>query len=160
MDYENGPYLTAAFFCEKLLKEEGDIFSAIRIVDTINAEGPDVEGGVAVVPVRTNALVALRAGTQTGSHKFVLRMRALPAENPAVPETVKEFTEDILFGGPYTGVNAIINLEVNVLTQIGDYRYLWFDVIVDGEVYTRMPLRVIYRVKESETVLEGDASTG
>jgi hypothetical protein len=35
VQFANGPYLQAAFFCERLLEEADGVLSAIRIVDTV-----------------------------------------------------------------------------------------------------------------------------
>ncbi len=38
---QGGPYLQAAFFCERLLEEADGVLSAIRIVDTVTISGED-----------------------------------------------------------------------------------------------------------------------
>lgn len=154
VDYENGPYLTAAFFCEKLLKESDGVFSAIRIIDVTNAEGPDVPGGTVEIPLKLTAFLAVRAGTRTGPHPFRIHMIMEPSSDGVLPGTTSDFDGEMMFGGTYSGVNTTVNFDLTINARIGDYRVLWFDVLIDGEVHTRMPLRVIYRLAENDNSVD------
>jgi hypothetical protein len=71
----NGPYLTAALLCEKVLQEKDGILSAIRIVDRIiaTAQGSQPPEQMPPVPVNITALLMLKSGNIQGSHTIKIQ---------------------------------------------------------------------------------------
>lgn len=133
-----GPYLSAAFFCEKILQESDGVVSAIRIVDRINAQavGLDVPDEMPKIPVNLTLFVSFRSGEARGSHDFTLVF--VP---PSGVSTQRQ-TNSVLFeGGEDRGVNVMIPLNM-LVDQPGVY---WFDILLGDRLVTRIPLRIVYQ---------------
>jgi len=127
------PYLTAAFFCEKVLEEKNGSLSAIRIADRVEVEEPSFELPKDVKPgFALSALVAVKSGPAKG--KFTLKIvsespSGKRSEGPVLPVTLE--------GGDH-GQNFIVNF----VMHLGEQGVYWFDVIFEEQVLTRIPLMV------------------
>lgn len=143
-----GPYLAAAFFCEKVLQEKDGVLSAIRIVDRVSLSAstvslfgtpaPSTLPPDARFPLTLMLLVALKAGTAEGSHTVTIR----PIE-PAEADMQGASIPIELTGGD-GGINLTINLTLNVPLQAEQDRVYWFELLIDDTPLTRVPLRVLY----------------
>jgi hypothetical protein len=132
----SGPYLSAAFLCERVLQEADSVLSAIRIVDrlTQSAVGPDAPEEMPPLSMQLFALVAFKSGSARGSMQVDLR-----PEDPSGRQ-LGTFGQTVHFEGEDRGVNMIVGF--NFVAEIqGLY---WFDVLLQGERVTRIPLRVLY----------------
>ena len=70
---KTGPYLTAAMICEKILKEEDGVTSAMRIVDIVNLPGDQSlppPGTVIGLPLAL--LVMLKSGDFRGDRDILI----------------------------------------------------------------------------------------
>jgi hypothetical protein len=138
MTAENtGPYLTVAAICEKVLQEKDDTISIIRMIDrlaiTVNALGsPET-----MPPTATNVtiLISLKSGKARGRNTIKLRLEA--PSGLKLPDQLLP----VLFEGDDRGVNLILNLNL-VVDQEGVY---WFDVLLEEQLLTRIPLRILYQ---------------
>jgi hypothetical protein len=137
----SGPYLTAACLCERVLEEKDGVLSAIRIVDRIMLQGvapPGVEmPPMPPVPIMLVALVTLKNGSARGSRRLSLQPIApsgFKLPGPSVPL--------LLEGDDDRGVNVRLVIQF----QAQEEGLYWFDVLLDDELLTRMPLRVVYQV--------------
>lgn len=133
----SGPYLVAALLCEKVLQEKDGIISVIRMVDrlaiTVNAPGsPET---MPPTPISLNALIALKSGSARG--RGTIKWRTEIPSGIKMPDQLFP----VFFEGDDRGVNLIIALNM-VLEQEGLY---WFDVILDEQHLTRIPLRILYQ---------------
>jgi hypothetical protein len=138
MTTENtGPYLTVAAICEKVLQEKDETISMIRMIDrlavTVNALGSPES----MPPTAANVtiLISLKSGKARGRSTIKLR--------PEAPSGLK-FPDQllpVLFEGEDRGVNLILNLNL-VVEQEGVY---WFEVLLEEQLLTRIPLRVLYQ---------------
>ena len=133
------PHIGAAVFCEHILHEKDGVNSLIRIVDTFTV--PKIPAGVeGKAVVRVNGFLMFKSGDAKGKYEVRLRLRP-PAGDP------QELGDPqyIVFDGGEHGAAIIMNLALEV-KQPG---LSWIDVIVDGELMTRMPFR-LRREEESE----------
>ena len=129
-----GPYICAALFCEKVLKEADGVLSAIRIIDRFNISGDAPE--MAKSMLSFTALISLKSGDYRG--------RAEISIQPATPsgKLLPKITLAQNFEGDSdrgVGLAAPMQFEVE---EEGAY---WFDVYFREQVITRMPLRIVYR---------------
>ncbi len=131
-----GPYLSVAALCERVLTEGDGVLSAIRIVDRIThvASDPGAPEEMPPIPVSLTALVVLKSGAARGRHALKIR-----PEDPAGMR-LPEISLPILFEGEDRGASVVVNLALQVQRE-GLY---WFDVYLDEERITRMPMRVVY----------------
>lgn len=138
------PYVSAAFACEKLLVEKDDVFSAIRMVDTFFINPSDIENlpqGVAA-RIRTIITIAVKADSPMDGEI------SLAINTPDGQRNNIERKFPISLSGERIGANLIVNLDVNS-RHIG---WTWIDVMWNGDLLTRVPIRLVAGDKpESET---------
>jgi hypothetical protein len=137
MVFQTGPYLAVAALCEKVIEDKQGVLSLIRIVDRIvaNVVAPDVPAAMPPIPVSLTAVVILRSGEARGRHSLKIRLEE--------PSGLQQGTTEIpvFFEGEDRGMNAVIPLQI-VAREEGLY---WFDVLVNDELLSRIPLRLIYQ---------------
>ena len=133
----NGPYLTAALLCEKVLQEKDGILSAIRIVDRIiaTAQGSQPPEQMPPVPVNITALLMLKSGAVQGSYTIKVQPVAPSGfQSPAI-------SWPIFLEGQDRGANVILQ----IVFQAQEEGLYWFEVCFKDELLTRIPLRVVYQ---------------
>lgn len=137
----HGPYLAAAFFCEKVLQESDGVISAIRIVDRIiqAAIGSGTPETMPPTPVNLTLVVTLKSGDARGRQHVAVTVEA--PSGIRTPLTAGS----VLLEGDDRGANFIVQMAW-VAQQEGLY---WFDVAADGLILTRVPLRVLYQRQET-----------
>lgn len=132
-----GPYLVTAVLCEKVLEEKDGVISAIRIVDRIvhSAVGPEAPEEMPPIPVNLIGLITFKSGAARGRHTVRLRPQAPAGLN------LPDIALPVHFEGEDRGANLVVQLGLQA-AQEGLY---WFDVLLDDELVTRMPLRIMYQ---------------
>lgn len=133
----SGPYLTAAVLCERVLQEKDDVISIIRMIDRltviVNAAGsPETMPPAAV---NLTALIALKSGSARG--RMTVKWRTETPSGLKLPDQLFP----VFFEGEDRGANLVINLNM-IAEQEGLY---WFDVLLDEQPLTRIPLRILYQ---------------
>ncbi len=136
-----GPFLSAALFCERVIEDKEGVLSAIRIVDRLFFQIPNLPSGVSrpPLPVNLTMLVTFKAGVARGRSSVKIRSEA--------PSGLKgsEIAFPVLFEGEDRGVNLILNMGL-LAEEEGLY---WFDVLLDDQPVTRVPLRVVFHQVET-----------
>lgn len=135
--FENGPFLSAAFFCEKILTEKDGVPSAIRIVDRVERSSSDPDAPEHMEPF-TYALtlfISLKSGSARGDRQLKIAM-VKPSGEYALPafQTVHFEGEDD------QGVAIVVEMKLGFDLE-GLY---WFELELNDVLLTRVPLRVIY----------------
>ncbi len=131
---ENGPYLQAAFFCERLLEEADGVLSAIRIVDTIDFQRN--EQATEPPLVNLTLFIAFKAGEARGSHELTV-VKENASGDPADAE--ERHTQTLVFYGTEDrGVTVIMPVAMTA----GEAGLYWFAVYLGDRLMTRLPLRV------------------
>ncbi len=133
---ESGPFLQIAAICERVLEERDGVVSAIRMVDRFIIEaGPDDPPDMQPRILALTVLIIFKAGAAIGSSVVGIQ--------PEGPDGIKRAKIElpVLFEGEERGVALRLNVGLDVAIP-GLY---WFDVTVAGQLFTRVPLRVIYR---------------
>ena len=132
-----GPWLQVAVLCEKVLQEATGTVSLIRIIDrvTFTAQGTKTSQAMPPFPIRITAVLLFRSGEAKGSSTVVLQ--------PVAPSGIRpqSISAQLLFEGDERGAQLIFDVNFTA-TEEGVY---WFDVSLDGELITRIPLRVVYQ---------------
>jgi hypothetical protein len=133
----SGPYLAAAVLCERVLQEINGTLSAIRIVDRFMAtvQGPTAPEAMPLVQVNLTALIIFKSGDAKGSYQVKLQ-----AVSPSGFRT-GEMSVPILLEGDERGAHVIF--EIKFQTQ--EPGLYWFDVSLNEDLVTRIPLRVLYQ---------------
>jgi hypothetical protein len=133
-----GPYVKAAFFCERVLKEGDGVTSFIRVIDKLmqTAAGPSVPDSLPPITFGMTGVIMLNPGDAIGRHEFSIIM-----EPPSGfgKKTLGQGT--VHFEGPERTANIEIALQMT-FDQEGVY---WFEILLDATVVlTRMPFVVQY----------------
>jgi len=128
-------HLSMAVFCEKVLREADNVLSIIRVIDRFNVFGPTPEMKQPY-PLPFTILVSFKSGILRG--KQLLEIRPI---SPTGTE-MQSFSFPMLFEGDDERGNAVIAPMTFIAEAEGLY---WFDVYLNGEVVTRMPLRITYQ---------------
>lgn len=133
-DDGDGPFLTAAFFCERVLQEQDGVLSAIRMVDRVFFLTD--EDGQLVEPLhRLTLLITFKSGKAQGSLSVRVEQEK-PSTERGTPAELSVF-----FEGGERGVNLVIPTEFRP-----EYAGLhWFDVFVEERRATRIPLRAVFQ---------------
>ncbi len=128
------PYIAAAFVCEKLLREKDEVLTAVRIVDTFSIETAQLPpaGGAPVLAVAL--LISFKSGEANGEYAVSI---TLASPSGKIVARSPEGTT-LLFQGEEKGANIVANFAVPT-TELGLY---WFDVRLEGETMTRVPLKL------------------
>jgi hypothetical protein len=131
------PYVAVATFCERALQEKDNVYSLIRVIDTIKSPAPPA----APPSVQFTLMVILRAGDAVGTYDVRFVMRKPSGEQREAVRTTIEFTGEerganiqaaLLLHGVETGPHAV-------------------DILVDGDKLTSVPLRLLLQEPEPPT---------
>jgi hypothetical protein len=140
----DGPYVVAASLCENFLEEPGHRVSLIRLLDRMDTEVkvPHKLGDAApAIPLPLTGFVSFKSGKFVGAKKVRIDFekpsgQIVPTAQNALP---------VVFEGGEHGVNLRLQLTI-VVNEDGLY---WFNVYLDDELMTRIPLRISVRFQEA-----------
>jgi hypothetical protein len=135
--FANGPYLQAAFFCERLLEESDGVLSAIRIVDTVTIQDEERLSEAQAPLINLTLFIAFKAGEARGSFDLTVVMEE-PTDNPAHAQEQYSQTLDF-YGTEDRGVTVIMPATMTV----GEEGIYWFGIYLGEQLVTRLPLRVV-----------------
>jgi hypothetical protein len=132
-----GPFLNAALLCERVLQEKDEVISIIRIVDriTLTTHASLSPESLPPMPINLYALIAFKSGSAKGRH--TLKWITETPSGIRLPEQLLP----VLFEGEDRGVNLVLNINM-VVDQEGIY---WFEVLLEDQFLTRIPLRILYQ---------------
>lgn len=135
--FPQGPYLAAAFLCEKVLIETDSVKSAIRIIDRINrtAIAPAPPDTMEPFDYSLTLFIRFKSGAARGPMSLEVRLSKPSGESPTPLRQTIHFE-----GEDDRGIDFVGNMTLR-LDQAGLY---WFDVYLDGTRLTRVPLRIVY----------------
>lgn len=138
--FQNGPYLTAAFLCERILEEKDGVKSAIRIHDRVvqAASGTKVPDAMPPIPAAPTLFVSLRNGQARGKH--VIKVALIKPDGTIASEQRISIN---LAGANNNGADLVARMQV-MLDQEGVY---WFDLYYDELRLTRIPWEVVYLIQ-------------
>ena len=131
-----GPYLQAALLCERVMEEKDGVLSIIRVIDRVihTAMGPSAPDTMPPLTYAMTALVVLKSGGARGTVQVRLDMEepsGLITPGPSM---------SALMEGEDRGQNLVMGMHMT-FKETGLY---WFNVYLDDQLVTKMPLRVVY----------------
>lgn len=135
--FSQGPFLSAAFLCEKVLQEKDGVTSVIRIVDRINRAviGPELKTEMEPFDHNLFLYLTFKAGKARGPMELNIRL-----EDPS-GASKSPLTQTVNFeGDDERGVNIVADFRLRI--QLPGLH--WFDIFLDRVRVTRIPLRVLY----------------
>ena len=145
--FQNGPYLQAAFICEKILNEKDNVKTAVRMVDrlTVMVSGPGVPEQMPTYENELQLFLKLKPGNKSGRHRIALR---LIDPNGKARNTLEQSVT--LDPSPNQGIEYSINLKLKLDSE-GVY---WFELYFDDFLWTKVPLELIYIIQRQGSTLE------
>ncbi len=132
-----GPFVNAAFICEKVLREQDGVLTPIRLVDRF-IHRPQVASLDQPMPpalLTFTLLIVLKSGDARG--RSTLRVRL---EEPSGLVQPNQMSQPVQLEGEDRGINAIFE----VAMQFEREGLHWFVISLDDTELTRTPLRLIY----------------
>ena len=127
-------HLAMAVFCEKVLRETDNVLSVVRVIDRFNVAGatPEMQPSL----LQFTILISFKSGFLRGKQPLTIRPKDPDGNEMA------SMTFPMLFEGDEDRGNALMTPTQFVVNKEGLY---WFDVYLNDELVTRMPLRVAYQ---------------
>jgi len=136
MSFGNGPFVQVACFCENVIDDKSNVLSLIRIIDTITqtAVGNPPPENMPPANMTFKLVIMLKSGVARGRHNLRI--------TPELPDgsTKDSIITTVHFDGEEKGHNQVANLSFSFPLE-GLY---WFDVFIDDEKITSLPMRVKY----------------
>jgi hypothetical protein len=142
-----GPYLQAAFLCERLLQEADGVISAIRIVDhvTVLQDGDASDTQSAPMRITLTLFLAFKSGRAQGTHALAVDLR-----QPSGTFAERRYKQKLYFtSGSEHGNTIVLPVDMTV-RQEGVY---WFGIYLDDRLVTRVPLHAEYQQSPEEIPL-------
>ena len=132
-----GPYIRVATLCERVLQEQDGVLTMVRLIDRfiITASGPSAPREMPPSTVNFFIVVMLQSGGVRGRYN----LRIVPVTPSG--KFIQELSAGVLLEGEDRGVNVILNSHF-VAQEEGLY---WFDVFLEEQLLTRIPLRLLYQ---------------
>jgi hypothetical protein len=128
------PFVQVAAICQTALQESAGFLSLIRLIDRVPVAG--VTDEMQPQPLNNLVLViVLKSGSMRG--KFNVSIVPETPSGKRLPGP----SLGVLFEGEERGVAAILPVGI-VAEEEGLY---WFDIMLEQDVLTRVPLRVMYQ---------------
>lgn len=137
-----GPYVLMALFCEKILREQDEVLSLIRVVDKVThtTREPKLPSGFVFPPLML--VLSLRPGDVRGEHKVHIRSRLRDESE----------TDGLYFPMIFDSDRGItIACTIAIAPKgIDAHGTEWFDVYFDEHLITSIPLEIeIRRIQTS-----------
>jgi len=139
----DGPFVTQAIFCEKILHEKDGVLTPVRIIDTLTArliplsgEGVEQVKHVEKVQRKIASLITVKSGDLVGKRTIRVVCKSLSVDL-AFP---------VVFEGGHRGVNLMLDLGLELPEGVH-----WFSVLISGKLMTKFPLRAVIQLGQAET---------
>ena len=127
-------HLAIAVFCEKVLREADNVVSIIRIIDRFNIQCITPELQTQTFPC--TIFISFKSGFLRG--KQIISIRPKSPDGMDMPS----MHIPVLFEGDAERNNHLIASINLTIEHEGLY---WFDIHLNEELITRMPLRIAYQ---------------
>ncbi|HXN05447.1 MAG TPA: hypothetical protein VN944_00110 [Nitrospiria bacterium] len=144
---DQGPFLSAAFLCEKLLEEKDTVKSAIRIMDRIiwaPILPPGSSNQMQPFPFQPCLFLRFKSGMTRGSRSLQVTLFKPNGEGAGSPMSLPLYFEGEEDRGVDVAINMLLNIEMPGL--------YWIDIRLENQMVTRIPFRVIY----SPQIMQGN----
>jgi hypothetical protein len=131
----DGPFVSLAFLCERVLEEKDGVLSFIRMIDTLTHVAPPGQTPLQI-PVDATLVVGFRSGASIGERD--VRMRIVGIGDSS--EVASSQSIPLGFAGGLSGPTIVINLAGSTFVPTpGDY---WIEVYLADSLVTKVALRV------------------
>ncbi len=135
---KRGPYLAAAFFCERVMREVDGPLTAIRIIDfyklVLPADTPnDFPSEDKGIGLEMNGLIGFKSGGSSGNHDLSILMTSPSGKEQNILQKTLQFSQED---------NGGSNVHLHINASVYESGLYLFDVELDDTFVTRMPIRI------------------
>ncbi|MBV9767978.1 MAG: hypothetical protein JOZ32_00265 [Bryobacterales bacterium] len=130
----SGQHLSIAVFCEKLLQEKDGGISLIRVLDRYHVSEPTETIPVQTIPL--TLVILMRSGIFRGAATIKVQGYS-PSGQALPPIELPTYFE----GDDERGSMVVASIGFAAKEQ----GLHWFDVLIDNELKTRIPLRIVFQ---------------
>lgn len=127
-------FLHVATFCEKVLNEADGVISIIRMIDRFNVQGAAEE--MQTVMLQFTLFISFKSGFLRGKHKVSIRPKSPKGDD------LPSMDIPVLFEGDDDRGPA---LQIPIGWSVQEEGLFWWELYLNEELVTRMPLRVNYQ---------------
>lgn len=135
MPPEDGPYLSIAAICERVLREKDEVISLVRVFDRWNVQGQFSRMPVTLVPF--TLVITVKAVGFRGSLRISVKPKSPSGKQLPHFETSADLSGEEEDKGATVLAQLMFTAE-----EAGIY---WFEVLFDDKMVTKLPLNVTYR---------------
>lgn len=146
--HNQGPFLSAAFICEKVLEERNGVKSAIRIIDRVTRTvvSPNPPEEMEPFDWEGVLLIKLKSGRARGNHRLRIELHKPSGEKNVPIQQMLNFE-----GEEDRGIDVVAQMHIN-FDQTGIY---WMFLYIEENMLTQIPLRVIYAPQARQIPYQG-----
>jgi hypothetical protein len=141
-----GPYVAVAALCDAVLDEKNNRISCIRFLDKIDVNVAGDESALATwpgIPVPVWGFLSFKSGEFVGKKIITI---ALEKPNGERASPVQSYPA--VFQGKEHGINLILQFMI----ETKESGLFWFDVMIDEECATRIPLRIVINQTATDAI--------
>jgi hypothetical protein len=133
-----GPYLSIAVICERVLREQDGVLSLIRVIDrlTHTIVGRELPDPLPPVSHMMWFVLALKSGSARGRQT----LKIVQEQPSGLRKDLLEHS--LMLEGEDRGTNFVAQAQMR-FDEEGVY---WFDVFLNDQFMTRMPFRLTYNL--------------
>ena len=148
------PRLLMAAICERAIVGSDNMLTIVRLIDvvTVSAVAPADEMAAAIAslgaPVQGTLVLVFKGGEVDATHQITVVAHTPTGDVHEFPKIDSVFGS--LIPGAVPGSNAGVNLQMSIKRE-GTY---WFEVKLDGETVTAVPLEIVFQAAEPPASLE------
>ncbi len=137
MNDSRGPYLLMAVLCQRADQDQYGSFNVINVLEQLVVGSDDPDAPVEFPGFRLEAqlVVSLASGERLGDGTITIE-----PTDPAL-NRLEAVSQDVRFSGEDHRVTIVSNVSLDV-EHTGVY---WFNILLDSEILSRVPLRIGYQ---------------
>ena len=129
-----GPFICAALFCEKILKESDGVMTVVRIIDRFYVHGNTDE--MQKIDLNFTILLSIKSGDFRG--RYEISVQPITPSGKPLPKLSFPLNFE---GDSDRGVRTVAPARL----EVDEEGVFWFDVKCGEQLLTRMPLKILYR---------------
>lgn len=135
-----GPFLTLAVFCERSMQERDGVQSLVRMFDRLTVPPlPVLADPTAKAGVQVTFVVGFKSGDFVGPKTLRIKRLGKKPREHAVP---------VVFEGQEHGPVVVSEMRL----QVTEPELIWFEVYLDEQLMTHVPLRILFAEEPSPSV--------
>jgi hypothetical protein len=144
-DFGDKPQLLVAAICERALLDTDKMLTMVRLIDIVtvasDAAAETMSAAIAQqgAPIQATLVLVFKGGPVDTKHQIAVVAHSPSGDEHEFPRIEAVFAS--MVPGAVPGGNVIVNLQMSVKSE-GTY---WFEMKLDGETLTSVPLQIAFQ---------------